>query len=126
MKRRIKKNDIIFIIVVLCTVFFIAVIFYRKQEETGTQVLITVQGQLYGEYSLKENQEVPIVTDGITTNLLMIEDGKAKMAEADCPDKLCVHQRAVSKKNETIVCLPNKVVVSIAGGEESEFDSIAK
>jgi hypothetical protein len=72
------------------------------------------------------SQEVDIVIDGVTTNVLVIEDGKADMTDADCPDRLCVHQRAISRNNETIVCLPNKVVVQVTGGEESEFDSIAK
>ena len=56
----------------------------------------------------------------------MIENGKVKMKEADCPDQICVHHRAISKNRETIVCLPNKVVVEIVSSEESELDSIAK
>ena len=48
------------------------------------------------------------------------------MIEADCPDQLCVHQKAISKDRETIVCLPNKVVVEVKSKTESEFDSIAK
>jgi hypothetical protein len=49
------------------------------------------------------------------------------MTQADCPDKLCVHQKAISATGETIVCLPNKVVVEIAGEtEDAEFDTIAK
>ena len=63
---------------------------------------------------------------GKTTNLLVIKDGKADVTEADCPDKLCVHQKAISKTNETIVCLPNKVVVQVIGAGESELDSIAR
>ncbi|MFR5116202.1 MAG: NusG domain II-containing protein [Eubacterium sp.] len=31
------------------------------------------------------------------------------MISADCPDKLCVNQHAISSNGETIVCLPNKV-----------------
>ena len=56
----------------------------------------------------------------------MRKDGTADITEADCPDKLCVHQRAISKTKETIVCLPNKVVVEVTGSEESELDSVAK
>ena len=44
---------------------------------------------------------------------------------ADCPDKLCVHQKAVSRDGESIICLPNKVVVSIEGGEDREMDAVA-
>ena len=39
------------------------------------------------------------------------------MISADCPDKLCVNQHAISSNGETIVCLPNKVVVEVEDGE---------
>ena len=56
----------------------------------------------------------------------MIKNGKADMTEANCPDLLCVHQKAISHQGETIVCLPNKIVVSVAGGEESEIDTVVQ
>ena len=56
----------------------------------------------------------------------MIKDGKADVTEADCPDKLCVHQKAISKTNETIRLSSNKVVVQVIGAGESELDSIAR
>ena len=59
------------------------------------------------------------------TNILTIKNGKAKMTDADCPDQLCVHQKAASKNHESIICLPNKVVVEVDGSEESEFDAVA-
>ena len=46
------------------------------------------------------------------------------MIEADCPDKLCVHQKAIERTNETIVCLPHKVVVEIQDAKEADFDSM--
>lgn len=126
MRRRIGRNDLIFIAVLAVLVLGIAGIFYLRQGGQGAEVTVTVDGEVYGTYSLSEVQEVPILIDGVTANLLVIAEGKADMTEADCPDKLCVHQRAISKTNETIVCLPNKVVVQVVGSEESGFDSIAK
>ena len=35
-----------------------------------------------------------------------------------------MNHRAVSRQGETIVCLPNKVVVEIENGEESDVDSV--
>lgn len=92
----------------------------------GAQVKVTVDGALYGTYPLEIEQEIAIEKDGVVTNRLVIRDGVADMIEADCPDKLCVHQKAISKTGETIVCLPNKVVAEIIGSEESELDSVAK
>ena len=126
MKKRLSVNDMKFIIGIAAALLLLFALSIFLGGEKGAEVLITIDGELYGTYSLSENQEIPIIIDGVTTNLLVIKDGKADMTEADCPDKLCVHQRAVSKNNESIVCLPNKVVVQVTGAKESGFDSIAK
>ena len=50
------------------------------------------------------------------------------MTEADCPDQLCVHQKAVDAAGGTIVCLPNKVVIEALSGasfEDSGIDAVA-
>lgn len=121
-----KKNDRIFLCVVFLVLAAAAAVFYLPRGNHGAQVKVTVDGDLYGTYSLNENQEIRIQKDGVITNVLVIKDGTADITEADCPDRLCVHQRAISKTKETIVCLPNKVVVEVAGSEESELDSVAK
>ena len=51
---------------------------------------------------------------------------KAKMLTADCPDQLCVHQQAISKKNQTIVCLPNKVVAEVTGNTRKDYDAVVQ
>lgn len=130
MKKRISRNDVIFLVILLTATTGVLVAY----ERTGTRadagasasVCVTVDGSVYGTYALGEEQEIPIVQDGVTTNVLTIRDGKADMTEADCPDKLCVHQKAISKNHEMIVCLPNKVVVEVTGSEDNGFDSIAR
>ncbi len=119
-KERMFLGILFLVLVVFCLVFY----FFRGQ--MGAQVKVTVDGVLYDTYPLEKEQEIAIEKDGVVTNRLVIRDGVADMIEADCPDKLCVHQKAISKTGETIVCLPNKVVAEIIGSEESELDSVAK
>lgn len=125
-RARMKKKDITFLAVVFIGLAGIAAGFYLTHQDTGASVEVTVDGAIYGTYPLDVDKEILIQKDGKTTNLLVIKDGKADVTEADCPDKLCVHQKAISKTNETIVCLPNKVVVQVIGTGESELDSIAR
>ena len=119
-KERMFLGILFLVLVVFCLVFY----FFWGQ--MGAQVKVTVDGVLYDTYPLEKEQEIAIEKDGVVTNRLVIRDGVADMIEADCPDKLCVHQKAISKTGETIVCLPNKVVAEIIGSEESELDSVAK
>ncbi len=116
-----KKKDWILIIVVLC-VAACAYLFHYLLRDTGKgEVIVEVNGKLTGTYSLNEDQEITI-NQG--SNILEIKNGKANMIEADCPDQLCVHQRAVSANHENIICLPNRVVVEIRSKAESQIDAV--
>ncbi|MDX9917990.1 MAG: NusG domain II-containing protein [Gudongella sp.] len=48
-------------------------------------------------------------------NLIELGDGKVRVIEADCPDKIDVKQGYISRIGETIVCLPNRMVIEIKG-----------
>ena len=124
MTKRFGKNDRIFLGTVLLVLVIGCIWFYFFSGEKGAVAEVTVDGQFYGAYSLMKDQTIEIMVNEKVTNVLKIQDGKADMIEADCPDLLCVHQRAISNQNETIVCLPNKVVVEIVGGTKAELDSV--
>ena len=117
-----KKNDFLLIGLILLIAVSVMGYHYLKEDTGMGKAVIRVDGELYGEYDLSKDQTIDIQG----TNTLEIHDGKARMSSADCPDKLCVHQKAVSRDGESIICLPNKVVVSIEGGEDREMDAVAK
>ena len=83
-------------------------------------------GKLYGEYSLSGNQT--IVIDGSHGyNRVVIENGAAYVEDADCPDKYCMKYKPISKGNETIVCLPHRLVVEVTGkADRQQPDSVAQ
>ena len=115
-----KKNDFLLGAVLLLTaaVLFLGQHFFRGE---GAVVRIMVGDQEFGSFSLREDREIP-VGEG---NILCINGGAAFMKWADCPDQLCVHQGKISRKGETIACLPNRVTVRVTGGAPSGTDSIA-
>ena len=85
---------------------------------TINAVRITVGNEEYGIYSLEEDQEIEIGK----TNTLKIEDGKAFMSHADCPDQLCMSMGPVDGPYDLIVCLPNLVVVEGIQGKAQSTD----
>ncbi len=67
---------------------------------------------------------IPIETE-FGYNLIEIGDERIRVIEADCPDQIDVKQGYISKTNEMIVCLPNRLVIEIIGLEEDgEVDYI--
>ncbi len=120
------RNDIIYLSV-LAVVLVVAVIAIYAGGSAGDAIVITVDGAEYGRYSLDTDQEIPITdADGKVTNIVRIEDGAARMVEADCPDGLCMKQGSIRHNRQNIICLPNRVVVTVEGSEEADVDAVAQ
>lgn len=121
MKINLQKKDKMLIVIIVCVAALAAAAHLVIGGGGAGRVIVKVDGELKGTYSLAEDQEIEI-NGG--TNVLQIKNGEADMIQADCPDQLCVNQRAVSLRGESIICLPNKVVVQVESAESSELDAV--
>ena len=124
--KRMTKADLVLIGILLLIGLTCLLAVRLLVQKGGTTVRILSDGQLYGTYHLTNDQESPIQKEGEVVNILKISDRKAKMIQADCPDQLCVHQKSICRQGETIVCLPNKIVVEIEGEQDADLDSISR
>lgn len=107
-----RKNDFIvifFILAVALTCMFIL----SMNNDSKTCVKIYVDNELVATLPLNEDFEFDIEGINGSHNLLVVENGKVYMKEADCPDKICIQTGIVTELTQTIVCLPNRVVVTI-------------
>jgi hypothetical protein len=73
--------------------------------------------------------EIPLDTDGLTeittalgTNTVEVADGQIRVVDATCGNKDCVHQGAINRPGQTIVCLPNRLVIRIEGADDEDND----
>ena len=123
-----KKNDIILIAVLLVAAVLTAAgvrIWQMNNTKDAAKVVVTIDGQVYGTYPLSEDRTERIELPDGSYNILTISGGYADMTEASCPDQICVKHNHIRYSKESIVCLPNKVVVTVEGGEDNEIDGAA-
>lgn len=106
------RLDIIFIAAIL-TVSLVAVGIMLLTRREGAEVVVSVGGKEVGRYSLAENGEYS-VNGG--SNVFVIENGEVYMKTSTCHGyQDCVEKGRIKYKNDTIVCLPNKVELRIVG-----------
>lgn len=129
MNIKLKIGD--FIVIILIVIISIGIFFISNKKinnpVTGEKyAVIYVNGVEKDRIKISEENaglEVPLHTEFGYNKLLFSEDG-VRSIEADCPDKIDVKQGFIYKPGETIVCLPNRLVVEIISTEESDVDEV--
>jgi nitrate/nitrite transporter NarK len=123
-ERTLDKAEFKSLILILASVVVGISAFFtvRLLREEGSAVRVQVNGETVAEYSLLYDGEY-VLNGG--SNILVIEDGRAFMKDADCPDHLCVKQGKISKTGQVITCLPNKLTVTVYGEEKLDVDFIS-
>lgn len=120
--KKYKIDFIIIIFFVLMAVISIALFYLNKEE--GEYVEVIVNKEIKDIFPLDENKQYTIL-DGKNINKIKIEDGKVWVTDASCPDKLCVKQGKIDKDGQSVICLPNKVVIKIVSDKKDEIDEVA-
>ncbi len=119
-----KKYSLDIVVVsVLLLISLLILGFVLLLRTDGETVTVEVDGVTVGEYSLSVDA-VYELNNG--TNTLVIEDGKAYMKNTACPDHTCEKTGKIYRTGETIVCLPNKIIVKVNGkAQDNDVDIVS-
>ena len=102
-----KKGDFIIIGAVALSIV-LSIVLLVSFSKRGTRVVIKQDDKIIYDQSININNEIDT-----GHNTVIIKDGVVHMDEADCKNQVCVKSGEISKKGESITCLPNKVIVTI-------------
>lgn len=120
-KAALKKGDLYLIAGCLLAALILCGLWLALRKDGGT-VIVEQDGRETARYALSEDRTVRIEGQG-GYNLLVIRDGEVWLSEADCPNLLCVKTGKIRYAGQSIVCLPHKLAVRIAGGA-SPLDAV--
>lgn len=123
-----KGDKILIVLVIILALSSLAYIRKQAFSQDEKYVSIQVDGEEIKQILFDKqliDHEIPIESE-FGYNLLELGDEKVRVTEASCPDQIDVKQGYISNVGETIVCLPNKLVIEIKGIEEDgEIDTMA-
>jgi Uncharacterized protein conserved in bacteria len=126
LKSYIKIGDVLICI----TLLFLALagivlpLLYTKQ---GDSIVIRVNNIFYEEVSLTEDRILEIKDDNLSIcNTISIQEGKVHMVSATCQNQLCTYQSPISAANESIICLPNKVIIEVISRTNTQIDAVSE
>ena len=103
----LKKGDKL-VILFSCILIILSVLFAFWVSDPGERVVIKKNNETVFEGKLQTDAEVHI-----KTNKIIIKDGCVFVESSSCKNQICVKHKKISKRGESIVCLPNKVTVEI-------------
>ncbi len=121
MQKKKLWRDILLIGALLAIVLTVFLVVTLTKKE-GAYVEVVIDGELYATYPLAIPREVTL-NGG--TNILVIEDGKAYLSYANCPDHTCVNTGKIFYNGQSIVCLPNRVTVKVVSTDGGGVDFVS-
>ena len=103
------------LIAVLILVSLSGIVFIKEVLPKGRTVLIEVDGHLVYVLPLERDRIVD-VEGPLGTTVVELRQGKVRVKDSPCATKQCVRQGWI--EHGVIVCLPNKIVITIGNGRD--------
>ena len=138
MKEFIRKADIILFIVLVAAGLAASALLAVSGADAGSdsKVVINSGGEIFATYPLSKDTTIIVPAPGGVSykdpmaqtadpddectqytyyNIVQISGGAVSVTGASCRNQVCVKHGSISRAGESIVCLPNRLVVTIEG-----------
>lgn len=126
MKGKYFKTGDLIIYGTLLVIFILGtVMVIGSKQISSTTAVVTLDGEEIHRINLglvDEPYEFRVETTQGDYNIIRVENGRIRVVEASCPDKIDVKQGWISNAHQSIVCLPNRLVIRIIQ-DKPETDS---
>lgn len=101
--------------------------FYGRGGNDGPlTATVSLDGETIGVYTLATMREELLLSPEALSYPLTIRltsDG-AEVIESTCPSLDCQHTGKIHRSGESIICLPNKLVIRLSGGSDDGVDAV--
>ena len=118
--KKYRLDALVIAAVLILSLILLLIVNLTKTE--GAVAVVEIDGVTVSEYRLSENGE-HLLNGG--TNRLVIEDGCAYLNYSNCPDHTCERTGKIRYTGQTIVCLPNRLSITVKGSSDGGVDLVS-
>ncbi len=116
-KHRLCIQDIVLMIGVLAGSFWVLGAFSRAADDGQTRLLVYQDGAVVRDVFLNQAGIIDLKVAGGQMSIEVNPHDGARVAHSDCPAHICVHTGWIKQPGETSICIPNRVLLEIAGAK---------
>ena len=118
-------GDSMLLIFVIFSAFMLFLIIPHWVLPDGKVLEIRAGDKLIGRYSLSKDNVIK-VSGRLGTTSIVIHKGRARIDSSPCPNKICCGMGEIGNKGGLLVCVPNEVIVAIAGERAEDLDAVSR
>ena len=113
------------IIVFVLALSLTLIVCFSDNQSGAQQCVIEVDGKEYARFdmTLLTEEKVIDIDSQYGRNVVVIDRGGVSVTESSCPDGSEVKSGRITKPGQSLICLPNRVVVRLEGN--SGVDAVA-
>ncbi len=121
-KSLVKPLDLLVVLIVL--LFCVCPLILRGKS-SPEYVSISLNGNTILNLDMHTDTLVTVVGEcGLFA--VRIKNCAASIESSKCPEQICVHAHPISRTGESIICVPNRIIITIQGRQRDSFDAIIK
>ncbi len=105
-----KQDGILAAVLIASALLLFGIVYLiRPAGDTPLVAVVTVDHAEYARLPLANDTTITLPTGHIVT----VEGGEVSVQSAPCPDRICMQTPAAHAVGQCIVCLPEKVVITV-------------
>jgi hypothetical protein len=122
-----KRSDRIVGVVILIALMLTIVSWIIMHRTQGAVAVVRVDDKVVATVDLTSLEPQTLRITGVLGPLVIVTDGKGsiRVAEATCPDQICVHTVPARSPGDQIICVPNHMVITVEG-KGTSIDALAQ
>lgn len=116
---RISLFDILLVALILVSPVLSLTSLWQPNQ-VNNKLFLYYDNKLLASCSLSE-EGVLSITEKSSDVKVKIEENRVRILESNCPKQICVHTGWISAPGQTVVCVPNRILLEIKGKQEPKY-----